>query len=312
MKAPPWLLPPKPKRLLILFGLLLALVVGDKIYRRWTPTNSHTTAHYVIQSSALPSQTEDIGAKLEALHAAYVDLFKSWPEVQQPHALLKVKLFKDRQEFQRCNRGIGWAEAFYRPPYCHAYYSADEINPYHWMLHEAVHQLNHEVAHLNLAKWADEGLSDYLGSSLLVGGQINAGRTDRNTYPVWWLDELQLSGDLNRDLTNGTIIPLRAIITGSGGPPMNKDFNLYYLHWWSLMHLLFDGEGGKYRAGVLPLLQEGATLKSFEKHIGPVERVQAEWYRHLQELQWSLFRVSTPPANHSKPRSVNSSSSSPK
>jgi hypothetical protein len=312
VKAPPWLLPPKPKRLLILFGLLLALVGGDKIYRRWTPTNTLTTAHYTIRSSALPAQAEEIGGKLETLHAAYGDLFKSWPEVRQPHALLKVKLFKDRQEFRRCNRGIGWAEAFYRPPYCHAYYSADEINPHQWMLHEAVHQLNHEVAHLDLAKWADEGLSEYLSTSRLRDGRLEVGYVDSNTYPVWWLDELPLSGDLNRDLTNGTIIPLRTILAGKGGPALDDSFNLYYLHWWSLMHLLFDGEGGKYRAGVLPLLLEGATLESFEKHIGPVDRLQAEWYQHLHGLQWSLFRVGKSPADHSRPRSLNPSSSNPK
>lgn len=93
---------------------------------------------------------------------------------------------------------------------------------------------------------------------------------------------------------------------------MNKNFNLYYLHWWSLMHLLFDGENGKYRANALLLLRDGASLESFEQRIGPVEQLQAEWYQHLRELQWNLFRVGTPPDDHSSPRSVKSSSLSPK
>lgn len=312
MKAPAWLLPPKPKRLLLLFGILLAILAGEQVYRIWRPTHTHTTAHYSIRSSALPAQSVETGDKVEALYAAYVDTFKPWPELQQPHKKLQLKLFKDRAEFRRCNRGLGWAEAFYRPPCCHAYYSANELNPHHWMLHEAVHQLNHEVARLDLAKWADEGLSEYFSTSFLRNGRLEVGKVDRNTYPVWWLDELKLSGNLELDLKNGTVIPLRAILEGHGGPNLDDKFNLYYIQWWSIIHLLFEGENGRYREHVAPLLHEGASLASFEKHIGPVERLQAEWYQHLQELQWDLFHVGAAPTNHSSPRSIKSSSSSPK
>ena len=41
-----------------------------------------------------------------------------------PHEPLKMKLFKDRKEFRRTHPSLGWAEAFYRAPYCQAYYSA--------------------------------------------------------------------------------------------------------------------------------------------------------------------------------------------
>jgi len=312
VKAPAWLLPPKPKRLLILFSLLLGLVGGDTVYRWWRPTHTHTTQHYTIRSSAMKPQTDEVGVKLELLRTAYVELFNNLPETAEPHAPLKVKLFKDRNEFRRCNRGIGWAEAFYRPPFCHAYFSAEEINPYHWMLHEAVHQLNHEVARFQLAQWADEGLSEYLSTSLIRDDRLLVGQVDRNTYPVWWLDELPLTGDLEKDLKDGTVIPLRSILTGEGGPSVNEKFNLYYLHWWSLVHLLYEGQQGKYREGVLPLLHAGATLESFEQHIGPVERVQDEWYQHLQGLQWDLFLVGSTPTNHSSPRSIKSSSSRPR
>ena len=287
MKVPAWLLPRKPARLIVLVGILLAILVGEKIYRRWTPPHTHTTTHYTIQSSALLPQTRETGEKVEALYTAYVETFHAWPELHQPHATLQLKLFNDRTEFRRCNRGIpGWAEAYYRTPYCNAYYSREELNPHHWMLHEAVHQLNHEVAHLELAKWADEGLSEYFSTSFLREGRLEAGHVDRNTYPVWWLDELNLSGNLQQDLTNHTVIPLRAILNGYGGPSLDQNFNLYYLHWWSLTHLLFEGQDRKYRKQVAPLLRDGASLESFEKNIGPVDRFQDEWYKHLQDLQW--------------------------
>jgi hypothetical protein len=309
VKVPAWLLPKQPRRLLILFGLFLAIVGVDKIRRWWHPTHTQETAHYRIQSSAYTNQTAETGSRVEVLYSAYAEVFRDIPATSGPHAKLQVKLYRDREEFKRCNR-VGWAEAFYRAPYCHAYFSADEINPHHWMLHEGVHQLNHEVARLHLAKWAEEGLAEYFSTSFLRNGRLELGQVDRNTYPVWWLEELQLSGDLDADLKVGRVIPLRAILTGRGGPSMDENFNLYYLHWWSLTHLLFNGRDGEYRAGVIPLMRAGASLESFEKHIGPVQRLQAEWYEHLQQLQWDLFRVGQ--SNYSSPRSVKSSSSRPR
>ena len=90
---------------------------------------------------------------MELLYNAYSNRLGSLPQFQPAHPKLRVKLFKDRDELRRVNPGLGWAEAFYREPYCLAYFSAHEINPCHWMLHEATHQLNHEVAHLRLEHW---------------------------------------------------------------------------------------------------------------------------------------------------------------
>jgi hypothetical protein len=113
------------------------------------------------------------------------------------------------------------SEAFYREPYCRAYFSASEVNPYHWMLHESVHQLNHEMAHLKLEKWLEEGLADYFSTSRIESNELAVGRIDSNTYQVWWIDELATSPDLSGNIRNGSVIPLRAIITNHGGPGMN-------------------------------------------------------------------------------------------
>jgi hypothetical protein len=96
--------------------------------------------------------------------------------------------------------GLDWAEAFYREPYCRAYFSAGELNPYHWMLHESVHQLNHEAARLRLEKWLEEGLADYFATSRLTTNELALGQIDQNTYPVWWIDELATSPDLSENI----------------------------------------------------------------------------------------------------------------
>ena len=282
------ILPEKPARLLTLFGLLMAIVVGERIWRHWTPTFSLVTAHYTIQSSATPEQTKAVGSVVEGLYATYRT---ELPELAKtaPTNLLQLKLFKNRDEFRRCNRSLGWAEAFYKYPCSHAYFS-EESNPYQWMLHEAVHQLNAEVSGLGLARWADEGMAEYFSTSILRDGKLLAGKPDRNTYPMWWFEDLQLTGNITNDIAAKTFIPLRTIVADKGGPSMNEYFNLYYIHWWSLSHFLFHYEGAKYRSGYFRLLKEDQTVESFEKEIGPIDRVEKEWHGYLRQQKWLLFR----------------------
>jgi len=108
------------------------------------------------------------------------------------------------------------------------------------MLHESVHQLNTEVAHLKLEKWLEEGLADYFATSRVDSRGMATGQVDPDTYPVWWIESLATEADLEQNLRNGSVIPLRQIISGRGGPSMNSAVNLYYLHWWTLTHFLFE------------------------------------------------------------------------
>lgn len=273
-------------RLLVYFAVLLGVVAWKFLPRPWHPTQVMETACHKIYSTATTQQTADTARALEMLYTAYSNKLGSVSGCQHPHPLLQVKLYKNRDEMRRINPGLGWAEAFYREPYCRAYYSADEINPYHWMLHESVHQLNHEVAHLKLTHWLEEGLAEYFSTSRLMADKLAVGQIDLNTYPVWWLDDLATSTNLAENLKNGSVIPLRAVITDHGGPSIDTHFNLYYLHWWTLTYFLFESE--KYHDRALQLLQSGGQLEDFEKLIGPVEQVQTEWHDYVRHLKAAL------------------------
>jgi hypothetical protein len=187
---------------------------------------------------------------------------------------------------RRINPDLGWAEAIYREPFCRAYYSEEEINPYHWMLHESVHQLNHEIAHLRLAKWLEEGLSEYFSTSQILSNRLAVGRIDLNTYPVWWIGQIATSSNLTENISNGSVIPLRAIISGNGGPNLNDQFNLYYLHWWTLTHFIFENK--KYHDHALALVQRGGELGAFEELIGPVNQIQIEWHEYVRQMKTAL------------------------
>jgi hypothetical protein len=274
----------------MLFYLLVLLGVAAWRFvpRPWHPAFTLEAPHHLIYSSASRAQTADTAQALELLYIAYSNRFASLDGFQRNPPKLKVKLFKDRAELRRVNPGLGWAEAFYRAPYCLAYYSANEINPYHWMLHESVHQLNQEVAHLRLEKWLDEGLAEYFSTSRFISNRLALGRIDVNTYPVWWIDELATNPDLAENLKNGTVIPLRTIITNRGGPGMSSHFNLYYLHWWTLTYFLF--ESPQYRERALALVRRGGGLEAFEQNIGPVDKVQSEWHAYVRRLKAALSK----------------------
>ncbi len=273
-------------RLSIYLLVLLVIAAWRYVPRPWTPTCTLSTAHFTVYSTATQEQTQDTAEKLEFLYLAYSNRFSSLPSFTANHPKLMVKLFKDREEFRNINPGLGWAEAFYRKPYCRAYFSQQEINPYHWMLHEAVHQLNQEVAHLNLAKWLSEGIAEYFSTSHIKAERLELGCIDRDTYPVWWIDELATSADPKENIRNGSVIPLRAIVANRGGPSMSREFNLYYLHWWTLTYFLF--ENPKYLSHALALVERGGDLDSFEQCFGSVEKVQEDWHAYVRQLKDGL------------------------
>ena len=281
-----WKLQPRETRLLIYLLVLLGVVAWKFMPRPWHPALTLAAPHHLIYSTATRPQTEETALAMELLYHAYSNRLGRLPKFQPAHPKLKVKLFKDRAELRRVNPGLGWAEAFYREPYCLAYYSANEINPLQWMLHEATHQLNQEVAHLALEHWLEEGLAEYFSTSRLTPEQLAVGRIAPNTYPLWWIDEIATSPDLAENLRNGSVIPLRCIITDHGGPGLDSHVNLYYLHWWTLTYFLF--ETPQHRDHALALVPQGGGLDAFEQLIGPVDKVQTEWHAYIRRLKAAL------------------------
>jgi hypothetical protein len=248
----------------------------------------HETPRYRIITTADATQTEQVAQAVEALHDAYLDFFREQlPNANgsSPAKKLKLTLYRDRRQFQAYNNSLPWAEAYYLTPMCHAYYVKGAPNPYHWMVHEATHQLNTEIARFKRAPWIDEGLGTYFGTSRFVNGQLRLGEIDPDTYPIWWLSSFSMSGDVDADIAAERWIPLRAFLTGEGAPPMSGRVNQYYMQYWSLTHFLFHYENGRYADAYKRLIAEGGTLANFERRIGPVDRVQREWYGYLLQLR---------------------------
>lgn len=240
------------------------------------------TAHYAITSTASAAQTSEVGAAVEALYAAHAKLFPPTASPRTPTARLALTLYADQRQFKANNRSHAWAEAYYLEPVCYAYYAADEANRYHWMLHEATHQLNRQVSGMRNPKWIEEGLATYFGTSRIVGGRLLPGEIDAHTYPVWWLSDSGFSGSLDADVAAGRWIPLRALITGIDAPPIGAHVNRYYVEYWSLTRFLLRGDGGRHADAYGRLIAAGGSFADFERLIGPADVIERAWHADLQ------------------------------
>lgn len=240
------------------------------------------TAHYAITSTADDEQTRRVGDAVEALHDAYLAWFPDVGKRPPDAPKLRLTLYAHKGEFRANNRSSPWAEAYYLAPVSYAYYAKGGPNPYHWMLHEATHQLNNEVARFPKTKWIEEGLGTYFGASRIVDGGLRPGAIDGDAYPIWWLDRTELTGDLDADIADGRWIPIRALITGRDAPSIHGNVNRYYLQYWSLTHFLFHHDGGRHADAYRRLIAQGGTLENFERLIGPADRIERDWYRYLQ------------------------------
>ncbi|TET31572.1 MAG: hypothetical protein E3J72_21915 [Planctomycetota bacterium] len=247
----------------------------DRAALGWDFEYKMASEHYMIYSSATLERTYLIGAVAEALYTAYSDFFSPHFSLASDHPYLKVKLFRDRAEFREIAlSGGGWAEGYYDGVYCNMYYDDAGPNPYHWFLHEATHQLNYEVANFSVYQWADEGIACYFGTSAYESDKLIPGKIDKFSYPVWWLPAYR----------GGSTIHLRNIVSGQGGPDINSYFNLYYLEWWSLSHFLFHYDNGRYKQGYMEVINAGASLSTFEQHIGNIDAIHAEWEAYFNSL----------------------------
>jgi len=243
------------------------------------------TANYQVTSWATVEQTTQVGSNAEGLLRAYLQFF-SLDDKAIPKGGLKLTLYRNREQFKQRHPDPPWAEALYSRGVSYAYFDAKSANGVHWMLHETTHQLNELVGHTPKDKWVNEGLASYFGASKLEDYTLTPGQIEPQAYPIWWLDELRPSGDMKKDFAAGRVVPLRALVTGEGGPDINANPNPWYVGYFSLTHFLLHGANGKYAPGYRKLLAgKSAALADFEREIGPVDAVQNEWYAYLTGLK---------------------------
>lgn len=276
------------KKRLLIDLLLVAVVFGGYFwYTHWTPALKLESEHYKALSNVSLEGTQDALSKVETLYQTYTSFWGVNARSNDNKLLLKI--YSSRKEFKRANPLSGWAEAFYSEPYCHQYIEVEnEKKPYHWMVHEATHQLNNEVSQFRLPQWAEEGIACYFSTSPMDDGKMTLGEIDWDTYPIWWLSPLGLSGDLSRDKVDKKIMSIKSIVNDEKSLKMNQHVNLYYIHWFSFVHFLLEGEQRKYREAFMAYVKTPSGLEAFEENVGPYQLIEQQWYQHLLQIIDSL------------------------
>lgn len=267
------------------------------------PPWTHRTAHFSIESTAGEADTAEVGRAAEVLHAAWRAFFTQELAERQSDAAtreapLRMRLYGSQAEFKAHNRSRQWAEAFYLRPVSDAYVSRGRGNRHHWMLHEAVHQLNAEVLGRRHPRWVEEGLASYFGTSRMQDGRLHLGDIDAGTYPAWWLPDFALGDSADEDARRRRMIPLQAMLTGRDVPALDTNVNLHYIQHWSLVHYLLHGDGGRHAAGFRALMGTDAGLEAFERLIGPVGAIESGGRMHrgamLAQMQAHASRTDRP------------------
>ncbi|MBF0407653.1 MAG: hypothetical protein HQM10_09885 [Candidatus Riflebacteria bacterium] len=271
------------KRKLLLIAVEIIILFGLMYYNKnrsisfkWNPNLVLSSKHFEIHSTSSEENTKATLNRAELLYKAYTDFFGESVSFRKSAGKYESWLFGTRSEMRETLKMGGWAEAFYFNGRCYQYINADEKNPYHWFLHETTHQLNALYSGFILRRWSSEALANYFGTSESDSNKVYLGKIDLRTYPVWWFN--------SENIKSQSLIPLRAIITEENGPPRNKYFNLYYIHWWTLGHFLVHYNNGKYKMSFIELLKNGDDLSNFEKYIGKVEEVQRQWYEYMEKV----------------------------
>jgi hypothetical protein len=94
------------------------------------------------------------------------------------------------------------------------------------------------------------------------------------------------------DKQNGSVIPLQAVLSGRGGPPVDEAFNLYYVHWWSLTHFLLNSDDPAYRKAVSGIVSNGdASVQA----LGDTVVLERRWYEHTLAIKRSIAGRASPP-----------------
>ncbi len=274
-------------RLLIYLIVALGGVGYYFIRSWWSPTLVKSSENFTILSTADESTTDSALGKLEILYTTYTGLLSAhgFNIEKKADQKFKSKLYKSREEFRRCNPKVIWAEAYYKYPYCHQYIDTLMPSPYHGIIHEATHQLDNELLGKDYPEWLSEGFACYISTSKLEKDSLNLGEIDNSTYPIIHMYSLKLTGNLNNDIENKKFIPLNDILKGKEPLKMSKYFNLYYVHWWSLVHFLMHYNDSQYREGFLKMARENDSYyDAFRKHIGDPNLIQEHWYKYLNFL----------------------------
>lgn len=231
--------------------------------------------HFGMQSTADPAISIRILQQVERAHGVVSELLP----VREDHRM-QLRLARDQRQFQKWFPRRRWAEGLYLRPVAYAYADNQEQRPDQWLVHESVHQILREQTNFHPPRWIEEGFASYIASATVTETEWKLAELDPHTYPTWWFigtDPTFWSDAQAGYWPRSGMIPISVLIGHIEGPPVTQSFNSYYVSSLLLVHYLMHGNGGQHRAAFLRYLQSPGTPADFERRIGRIDLIQAQW-----------------------------------
>lgn len=260
-----------------LLGIQIAAIAAPAVAAGTGKFQETDSPHYHMRSSAPQPRTKSAMDAAEVLHRRWA----AWTGAKdsKPHPRHKLRLFSSRDEMRRTLPGLGWAEAIYHDSICDQYDDRFATRPWHWLVHEATHQLAYEESRLRLPRWANEGLACLFSTARQRKGDLILGSVDPETYPVWWLQKTPPTGDFAKDM-RALLVPPSRFLAESDFAAIGNSVNAHYMSWWSFAHYLNKTDSAAWRDWIL----HDATPEGLAKRFGSGTNLDRKWYAHVLTL----------------------------
>jgi hypothetical protein len=261
---------------------------GSSISKNLTRFNSRS---YEVFTDMPVADVKPIAAHMDAVFAEYVKRFKDFPQkVGMP---VRLYVFGTEAAYLRTLKGKGFSADNTSGVF---FFNGDEgglatfvegqssLEMYHVLQHEGFHQFAFLRIGDKLPQWANEGLAEYFGESILVKGALRTGVAPEN--------RIQAMALAIRSKTNW---PFETLLTMSDEgwnekvEKADRRAGMMYDQSWSMIHFLVEGDNGKYRKALgdyVMAVSKGLTSEqAFKKAFGDAatpQQFEEAWKRYVQ------------------------------
>ena len=261
----------------------------------WDRSVEQKVGHYWIKTDLPADEANALAHHLNIMYGEYAKRLASLPVRAQEK--LNVLIFKSRQDYMltlRARFGVnatGSGGMFFVTSAGSGLAFWTENLPRqrieHVVQHEGFHQFAYSRFGDDLPIWANEGLAEFFGESVVVGETLVIGQSTPRV-----LDEIKNAIELKK------YVPFQQMLTMTpqkwSAALQNGTAALNYHQAWSMVHFLVYGDGGKYVGAFETYLRhlnnglpsEEAFIRSFGPDIIAFEN---RWKLYAQAAKPSAF-----------------------
>lgn len=249
--------------------------------RQWDHAWELTSLHYRVRSNLELAQNVDLLLDLERLYLYWFEWLAGDLRLLDVTRPMSVALHADAVSFPESGRQFG----FFEPETDTVHIDASAGLHWETLAHEAAHQLLYDSIRgvtnraCVIPAWLDEGLAEYFATSLVrtaEGLTFTPGRPVERYFRTHAKAKKPL--ELERVLAL-TVYDFQD----------SEDRDLEYAQSYTLVHLLLEGEKGRYRPKFMELLRElydgSGTAPDLKKTLRSSWRgLPSSWREHVREL----------------------------